>query len=197
MAVDAEGWVEVLDLGLDYDRLVVEDDRDVDGVVDDLALDVLQDLLAAVDVGRPRLWVDRVFAVGGSIVAGVNDSWDGAVGDSLLAVIDPTTGALRDTVPLHSNVWLTSDGDQLWAATGDGIERLDPATGAITAGPFAVGTTGDALAVGPDGVSFLVPEGRQLFLMRLDPATDQRTQIKVQGKFQWNSFEQRVSPTCS
>ncbi len=130
-----------------------------------------------------------LFAVGGSIVAGVNDvSPEGGVENALLAVIDPATGEVRDTVPFHSYAWLASDGEQLWAATDDGLERLDPATGVVTAGPFAVGTTGDALAAGPEAVAFLVPEGRRLFLMRLDPSTGERTEIEVHGTFEWNAL---------
>ncbi len=131
-----------------------------------------------------------LFAVGGSIVAGVNEVSGADVGNSVLAVIDPATGVLRDTIPLHSSAWLASDGEQLWAATGDGLERLDPVTGAVTAGPYAVANTGDALAVGPEYVSFLAPEGRQLLLLRLNPATGQTTPIEVQGGFEWNALAQ-------
>jgi hypothetical protein len=142
-------------------------------------------------LGRTQLqqrYGHYLFAVAGSIVAGVNEVSGPDVGDSVLAVIDPATGALRDTIPLHAYAWLASDGEQLWAATGDGLERLDPATGAVTAGPYAVATTGDALAVGADGVSYLSPEGRRLFVMRLDPATGRTTQIGVRGRFEWNAL---------
>src|SRR5206468_3553347 len=127
----------------------------------------------------------QLLATGGWIVAGVTHN---PGENSLLAVIDPATGALQATRPIDSFAWFASDGDQLWAATGDGLERLDPGTGGVIAGPFDVGNTGDALAVSAEGVSFLIPEGRRLFLMRLDPSTGERTELRVRGTFQWNAL---------
>jgi hypothetical protein len=139
-------------------------------------------------LGRTSLWQHdghQLLAVGRWIVADVTHN---AGENTLLAVIDPRTGKLRTTARVDSQAWLASDGHQLWAATSDGLERLDPETGRVLVGPFDVGTTGDALAVSQQWVSALVPEGRRLFLMRLDPVSGTRTQVSVRGKFGWNAI---------
>jgi hypothetical protein len=170
VAVDAAGvWVLVFG---DGDRMEV----------------VHVDPEAGAVLGRTRLrqhYGHQLLATGGWIVAGVTHN---PGENSLLAVIDPSTGSLRATRPLDSYAWLASDGDHLWAATGDGLQRLDPGTGAVTAEPFDVGNTGDALAASADGVAFLVTEGRRLFLMRLDPSTGERTELRVRGTLEWNAL---------
>ena len=174
VAVDANGvWVLIFTSGPGADPMQIVH-------LDPSTLQILGRIDLAETYGH------RIFAVGDAVVAGVNETANSTIGDSVLAIVDPATATLRDEVHLTSYAFFSADGDQLWATTGDGLERLNPLTGSVVAGPFDVLSTGDFIGAGAGGVWLLDPEhDRSLF--RVDPETGKLDLVaEVSGKFEWN-----------
>jgi hypothetical protein len=101
--------------------------------------------------------------VGPYVVAAVNARGDAGIGETQIVAIDPTDGAILGSNMLDDYAWPASDGSSLWLVSSRGLDQIDPATGAVVAGPYDIAATGDALAVADGRVWFLQPEsGRDL-----------------------------------
>jgi DNA-binding beta-propeller fold protein YncE len=103
----------------------------------------------------------------GAPVVAFGDLWQAACDGDVFLRIDPVRNAVLSTVPAHGHVFLVLAGDRLVTVGPEGLARLDPGTGAIT----AIGAR-EAAA----GAEFATSDGTTVWLKnsagiaRLDPA---------------------------
>jgi len=120
------------------------------------------------------------------IASGAGSIWTDVASMNAVVRIDPTTDALRATIPMPGGCGaeLVATDTAVWVANGGGegcaaaVYRIDPRTNSV-AQTILMGGETDALALGPDGLWF---GSAPATLGRIDPATEKVTgQIGIPG----------------
>ncbi|MEX0832386.1 MAG: hypothetical protein WD276_00715 [Actinomycetota bacterium] len=119
--------------------------------------------------------VGRIPLVGGEgrFIVSAQDSILAAIrkgpGGGTLMRIDPATNRVDGTFDLGTYPSLAYGEGEAWVVTGDGLVRIESSTGRPAGATADVFSTGDALAVGSDGVWILNPRKNRA-VSRVNPA---------------------------
>ncbi len=111
-----------------------------------------------------------IFAGEGWVLAAVTQPPAGGAAGGTLVHIDPATGKAGAVFDLGTYPSVAEGEGVVWAATGSGLVQIDPLSAQPIGHEATVGCTGDALAVGMDGVWCFDP-ARDRAPIRINPDT--------------------------